>query len=105
MTSDAISPMDLPWLRSETIIEPKSCTVPMNIEPKMTRIIAGTQPQMIAIAGPTTGSVPTIDAKWCPKRIFFLVGTKSTLSCNSLLGQIALEFNLKILLARNLPYI
>ena len=35
----------------------------MKIEPKTTHNNAGTQPHMMAIAGPTIGPVPAIDAK------------------------------------------
>ena len=35
----------------------------MNIEPSTTHNSAGTQPHMIAIAGPTIGPVPAIEVK------------------------------------------
>ena len=80
MISAAKSPMDLPLALRETTRAPKSWTAPKKIEPKNTQITAGTQPQMIAIAGPTIGPRPEMEVKWCPKRISFLVGTKSWLS-------------------------
>ena len=57
------SEMDLPWLRMEMIRAPKSCTAPITILPTKIHSIAGSQPQMMAIAGPTIGPVPAIDVK------------------------------------------
>ncbi len=79
-TLAAKSPMDLPLALRDTTNAPKSWTAPKKIAPKKIQITAGTQPHMIAIAGPTMGPKPAIDVKWCPKRISFLVGTKSWLS-------------------------
>jgi len=56
-TSDKL----LPSFRSDTINAPKSCTAPIKIEPKNTQIIAGSQPQIIPMAGPTIGPVPAIE--------------------------------------------
>jgi len=42
-------------------IAPKSCTAPMKMLPTTTQITAGTQPQIMPIAGPTIGPVPAID--------------------------------------------
>ena len=41
----------------------KSCTAPIRIEPKTTQSRAGTQPHMMAMAGPTIGPVPAIEVK------------------------------------------
>ncbi len=51
------SEIDLPWFRSDMTKDPKSCTAPMTMVPTNTQIRAGTQPQMMAIAGPTMGPV------------------------------------------------
>ena len=59
-----ISAIDFPSLRIEMTRQEKSCTAPMKMEPKKTHNIAGTQPQMIPIAGPTIGPVPAIEVKW-----------------------------------------
>ena len=39
-----------------------------------TQISAGTHPQMTAIAGPTIGAAPAIDAKWWPQSTWRGVG-------------------------------
>ena len=62
-TRPAMSPTVWPLLRRLTTKAPKSCTAPINIEPRTTQRSAGTQPHMIAIAGPTIGPVPAIDVK------------------------------------------
>ncbi len=59
----AMSPIDWPRDRSDTTRAPKSCTAPMNMEPSNTHNSAGSQPQNIAMAGPTIGPVPAIDVK------------------------------------------
>ena len=43
---------------------PKSCTAPIKIDPKTTQRSAGTQPHMMAMAGPTIGPVPAMEVKW-----------------------------------------
>ena len=50
----------------ETTRAPKSCTAPMKIAPSTTHSIAGSQPQMTAMAGPSIGDRPVIDAYWWP---------------------------------------
>jgi len=70
----AMSAIDFPRLRIERISTPKSWTAPINMLPKNIQIMAGTHPQITAIAGPTIGPVPAIEAKWCPKIISFFVG-------------------------------
>jgi hypothetical protein len=70
-----ISEIDFPWFLKDMTKAEKSCTAPMTIDPTKTQIIAGTQPQMTAIAGPTIGPVPAIEVKWWPKMIPFFVGT------------------------------
>ncbi len=47
----------------EIINEPKSWTAPIIIEPTKTQISAGSHPQITAIAGPTMGPVPAMEAK------------------------------------------
>ena len=47
----------------------------MKIEPSTTHNSAGTQPHMMAIAGPTIGPVPAMEVKWWPKTTDLLVGT------------------------------
>ena len=71
----AMSPTVWPLLRRLTTKAPKSCTAPMRMEPNTTQSSAGTQPHMIAIAGPTIGPVPAIEVKWCPKTTDLRVGT------------------------------
>ena len=58
----AIAPIDRPLARTEMTRAPKSCTQPIRIAPKTTQIIAGSQPQTTAIAGPSIGDRPVIDA-------------------------------------------
>ena len=59
---EVYSAMDLPWFLMEMIRAPKSCTPPMMMEPTKIQIMAGSHPQMMAIAGPTMGPVPAMDA-------------------------------------------
>ena len=59
-------PSDIPRARMETTRAPKSCTAPMKIAPSTTHSIAGSQPQMTAMAGPSIGERPVIDAYWWP---------------------------------------
>ena len=56
-------------------MEPKSCTAPMKMEPMRTHRRAGSQPQMMAMAGPTMGPVPAMEVKWWTKRTERRVGT------------------------------
>ena len=67
----AMSPTVCPLLRKLTTKAPKSCTAPIRMEPNTTHKRAGTQPHMMAIAGPTIGPVPAIEVKWCPKMTDF----------------------------------
>ena len=46
---------------------PKSCTAPTKMPPSTTHSIAGSQPQMTAMAGPSMGDSPVIEAYWWPK--------------------------------------
>ena len=62
-TRPAMSPTVWPLLRRLTTSAPKSCTAPMKMEPSTTHNSAGTQPHMMAIAGPTIGPVPAIEVK------------------------------------------
>jgi hypothetical protein len=64
-------------LRMELYMHPKSCTAPTKIHPSTIHSSAGTQPQMTAIAGPSSGPSPAIDAKWCPNTTSGGAGTKS----------------------------
>ena len=59
----AMSPTVCPLLLKLTTKAPKSCTAPIRIEPKTTQSRAGTQPHMMAMAGPTIGPVPAIEVK------------------------------------------
>lgn len=99
MMLPAMSPMERPWFRKEITIEPKSCTAPMKMEPIRIQTSAGTQPQMMAMAGPTIGPVPVIEVKWSPKSTSLSVAIKSTPS----LGHLASGSILKIFRARNRP--
>ena len=62
-TRPAMSPMVCPRFRRLMTKAPKSCTAPMKIDPNSTHIKAGTQPHMMAIAGPTIGPVPAMLVK------------------------------------------
>ncbi len=64
MNLSARSPMERPFSRAEITKALKSCTAPMKIVPNTTHIMAGTQPQKIAIAGPIIGAAPAMEAKW-----------------------------------------
>jgi len=59
----ATSPMVMPRLRRLTTSTAMSCIPPTRIEPTSTQITAGTQPHMIARAGPTIGPVPAMLVK------------------------------------------
>ena len=63
MTCPAISPIDLPLWRKLMTRAEKSCIAPMNTVPTQIQMSAGSQPQITAIAGPTMGAAPAIDAK------------------------------------------
>ena len=62
MMSSAIRPIDLPRARMLRTSAEKSCTAPMKTAPRTTQTNAGTQPQMTAIAGPSIGASPAIEA-------------------------------------------
>ena len=68
-------PIDCALWREEIHTAPKSCTAPAKIVPSTTQRKAGSQPQMMAIAGPTMGAAPATEVKWWPKRTCLLVGT------------------------------
>ena len=59
---EVYSVMDLPWFLMEMVKAPKSCTPPMMVDPTKIQIMAGTQPRIITIAGPTIGPVPAMEA-------------------------------------------
>lgn len=62
-TSPATWPMDRPrWRALITRVE-KSCTAPMKSVPSETQTSAGSQPQITAMAGPTMGAAPAMEAK------------------------------------------
>ena len=61
MISPMYWPIDFPWWRAEMIRVPKSCTAPIKMEPNTTHSIAGSQPQITAIAGPMMGDEPAIE--------------------------------------------
>ena len=60
--SSATFPTDTPRARMEMTSAPKSCTAPMKRVPRTTHSIAGTHPQITAIAGPNIGESPAIEA-------------------------------------------
>ena len=62
MMSSAIRPMDLPFARMLMQSAEKSCTAPTSRVPTTTQIIAGTQPQITAMAGPSMGARPAMEA-------------------------------------------
>ena len=59
-----ISAIVWPLCRREMTSAPRSCTAPMNTDPRKIHIKAGTQPQMMPMAGPTMGPVPAMEVKW-----------------------------------------
>ena len=59
-------PSDIPRARMDTTSAPKSCTAPTKMAPRTIHTIAGSQPQMTAMAGPSIGDSPVIDAYWWP---------------------------------------
>ncbi len=62
-TLPATSPIERPRWRALITRAEKSWAAPMKIVPRQTQMSAGTQPQMTAIAGPTIGAAPAIEAK------------------------------------------
>ena len=52
----------MPRLRIDTTSAPKSWTAPMNSVPNTTHSIPGSQPQITAMAGPSMGASPAIEA-------------------------------------------
>jgi hypothetical protein len=57
-----MAPIDRPLARTEMTRAPKSWTQPMRIAPKTTQIIAGSQPHTTAMAGPSIGESPVMEA-------------------------------------------
>ena len=47
------------------------------MDPNTIQRQAGSQPQMMPIAGPTMGPVPAMEVKWCPNMTCLDDGTKS----------------------------
>jgi hypothetical protein len=64
MISAVSSPMDLPLFLAEITSVEKSWTAPMKILPRKTHRNAGSQPQIIPMAGPTIGPSPAMVVKW-----------------------------------------
>ena len=62
MRSSATLPMLMPRCRIETTSALKSCTAPMKRVPRTTHSMPGSQPQITAIAGPSMGASPAIEA-------------------------------------------
>ena len=58
---EVVSAMETPLFLMDTTSEPKSWTAPITMDPIRIHSIAGTQPQIIPIAGPTIGPVPAMD--------------------------------------------
>ncbi len=58
----AMAPIDRPLARTEITRAPKSWTQPIRIAPKTTHSMAGSQPHTTAMAGPSIGDSPVIDA-------------------------------------------
>ena len=75
ITRPAMSPTVRPRLRRLTTRAPRSWTAPMKMDPRTTHSRAGSQPQRMAMAGPTMGPVPAMEVKWCPKTTPLPVGT------------------------------
>ena len=63
ITVPATSPIERPRCRALMTSAEKSCAAPMKTVPTQTQTSAGNQPQMTAMAGPTMGAAPAIDAK------------------------------------------
>ena len=47
----------------------------MKMFPSQTQASAGSQPQHMAMAGPTMGPAPAMEEKWWPKRTIRWAGT------------------------------
>ena len=60
--SSATLPMLIPRWRIEMTSAPKSCTAPMKSVPRTTQSMPGSQPQITAMAGPSIGAKPAIEA-------------------------------------------
>ncbi len=61
ITWPAMSQMERPWLRRLITRAEKSWTAPIRTVPTATQSIAGSQPQITAMAGPTMGAAPAMD--------------------------------------------
>ena len=68
-------PIDMPRARMETASAPKSWTAPTKMAPRTTHSSAGSQPQMTAIAGPSIGDSPVMEANWWPNSTYRFAGT------------------------------
>ena len=66
-TWPATSPIERPPWRVLMTSAEKSWAAPMKIVPMETQSSAGSQPQITAMAGPTIGAAPAIEAKWWPQ--------------------------------------
>ena len=60
--SSATFPTDIPLARMEITSALKSWTAPMNSVPRTTQSMAGTHPQITAMAGPNMGDSPAMEA-------------------------------------------
>ena len=86
ISSRAIWPSDLPSRRTDDARMTKSCTAPPSATPTMIQMTPGRKPNCAASVGPTSGPGPAIAAKWWPKTIQRLVGTKSRPSSSRTAG-------------------
>ena len=59
----ATLPTDIPRARMEMTRAPKSWTAPIKSVPRTTHNMAGTQPQMTAMAGPSIGDNPVQESE------------------------------------------
>ena len=62
MRLSAMAPMERPLARAETTRAPKSWTQPTKMAPPTTQSMAGSQPQITAMAGPSMGDSPVMEA-------------------------------------------
>ncbi len=62
MRFSATLPMLMPRCRIETTKALKSCTAPMKRVPRTTQSMPGSQPQITAMAGPSIGARPAMEA-------------------------------------------
>jgi len=62
MSPSAMAPMDIPRARTDTTSAPRSCTQPTMMAPRTTHSMAGSQPQITAMAGPSMGDRPVTEA-------------------------------------------